>query len=155
MILYFIKLNIYSILLTIILTLAVIIEFKLDVLCNAAWKIIVFGIVWGYVAIKTLKIYAQFPRKLATLHRLVATGREKYDFRLFYPYMRTPCMRNVVYFSLCELNCRKDYKIIRHNFRTRTPDTYDHTPARTVRTVHKNGVLQFEVKSDSGQWEIL
>ena len=36
-----------------------------------------------------------------------------YDQRLFLPYMNSPCMRSVVYFSLCEIKRKDDYKSIK------------------------------------------
>lgn len=150
---YIFKLNIYSMLLTVILTLAMVIEFNVEVLCNAAWKVAVFAVVWGYTAVKTLKIYGRFSYKLKTLQRLVEKGREKYDYRLFYPYMGSPCMRNVVYFALCELNRQKDYRTIRHDFFAGKHKLQSHTAGRVVRVVSGNGALRFEVKNESGQWE--
>ena len=150
---YIFKLNIYSMLLTVILAFAVFIEFNVEVLSDSVWKLVIFWVVWGYIAIKTLNVYSRFSYKVETLRRLVEKGREKYDFRLFYPYMNTACMRHVVYFSLCELGRQQDYPVIRYNFLTKTPDTRTHTAARVVRTVYEDGRLRFEVKSDSGQWE--
>ena len=149
---YIFKLNIYSMLLTVILAFAIFIELNVEVLSDSVWKLVIFWAVWGYIAFLTLKIYGRFRYKVETLQRLVEKGREKYDFRLFYPYMDTACMRHVVYFSLCELGRRQDYTVIKHNFLTKTPDTRTHTAARVVRTVYEDGRLRFEVKSASGEW---
>ena len=142
-------------LLTAILAVAVVTVFNVEALYDTIWKVIIFWAVWVYTAIQTLKIYGRFLYKVETLHRLVEKGRKKYDFRLFYPYMGTACMRHVVYFSLCELGRQDDYRIIRYNFFAGTPDTQEPSTARVVKPVYEDGVLKFLVKSDSGQWEPL
>ena len=151
---YIFKLNIYSILLTFILIVTAVIEFNINVLCNRSWKIIVFFIAWGFVAIQTLKIYSRFPYKVETLHRLVEKGRKKYDFRLFYPYMGSPCMRSVVYFSLCELDHQTDYPQIKRNFNKGLAEDMS-SKGRVVRVSYVDGMLSFEAQTDSGEWETL
>ena len=151
---YWLKLNIYSMLLTFLLILAVGLRNNIGILQDALWKNIVFWTAWAIIALQTLKIYGRFPYKLDMLHRLVRQGTKHYDRRLFYPYMGSPCMRSVVYFSLCELGRQGDYRQIRKNFFAKADEVTEEEPARQIRMIYENGVLKFSAyDQDSEKWD--
>lgn len=143
---YFVKLNLYSFLLSIIALMVAMVFLCVPVLHDATWKHLLFWGAWGVLVIMTLRIYSRYGDKLATLHRLVEAGKKKYSRRLFYPYMGTLCYRHMVYFALCELDKRDDYHVILKKYFDGDQETVCAGGGRVVQIQYENGVLRFLTK---------
>ena len=105
------KLNIYPLLLTVISVAAAVMAFYIPQFRERNWifyplLVSAFAIMW-----QGMKIYGRYGEKLLLMKRLIRSGRKKFDPRCFYPYLDSPCMRHVVYFSLSELGKTEYYRI--------------------------------------------
>ena len=143
------KLNIYSLLLSGIGTVMTAVMF-----CfwdeSPWWMIlIVFAGVY-FIFLKAVDIFRRYEHKADTFHKLIKKLRKKYDLRYCYPYMDTACMRCVVYFALCEIGKRKDYKVLKCGTWRES-----YTPHHKIVSVTSvNGKLQFTSRdSITGEYE--
>ena len=94
-------------------------------------------------------IFGRFEYKKVVYLKMVSKAGTKYDQRLFVPYMGTPCMRHVVYFSLRELGHTKDYSEIKKKFKIgeiekAEIDLYDFSPPSVVKVFYEDGELKFK-----------
>lgn len=134
-----VKLNIYSLLLTLLLMVIIIIMYSCK-LIQCLWIAIPTGILWICIALLTLDIYMHYTYKVQTLNRLIIQSKKHFDYRLFYPFFESPCMRSVVYFALCEIGRRQEYFSIKNKIRT-TPEPKD-APC-VVFLKYENGTTKF------------
>ena len=110
---YWLKFNIYSLLLTFI---------GLVILSTPLflWQFISYWSVVAAVLVsfpfftKAAGIFQRYRYKVETFHALVGKLQKKYDLRYCQPYMSTACMRCVVYFALYEIGKQKDYVLLKH-----------------------------------------
>ena len=110
---YWLKFNIYSLLLTFI---------GLMILSTSLilwqyfgwWSILLAFIVSLPFFNKAATIFQRYRYKVETFHILVTKLKNKYDLRYCQPYMSTACMRCVVYFALSEIGKQKDYPLLKH-----------------------------------------
>lgn len=105
-----VKLNIYSLLLTVFLIIS---GYGIYKILNIKWIAYPLCIIWGIFLVFTINVYMRYPHKVKILTKLVKKGKEKFDYRLFYPLFDSPCMRSVVYFTLIELKHSHEYWIIK------------------------------------------
>ncbi len=137
-----VKLNIYSLLLTLLLAAMVIVAYSCK-LIQCLWIAIPFGILWICIALLTLDIYMRYTYKVKTLNRLIAQSKKRFDYRLFYPCFESPCMRSVVYFALCEIGRQQEYFSIKSKIRT-IPE--DKATPNMVFLKYENGITKFYEK---------
>lgn len=106
------KFNIYSFLLGFIgagfIAFAVLNPFGHTVLISSVCIVIAC-----FLCQKSIRIFSKYNYKKEIFIKLVEKSRKRYDQRYFIPYMGSPCMRSVVFFSLCELNREQDYSCIK------------------------------------------
>ena len=114
--LLWLKFNIYSLGLAV---LAMFVLFSLwwtQSICNIYIAVPAF-LFASYIFFKALDIFSKFDDKKKISERLVKKATKHYDQRYFLPYMGSPCMRSVVYFSLRELKREDDYQSIKRRAR--------------------------------------
>ena len=98
-----IKLNIYPLLILLALILIGGIEWYFPVLRSHWWYWVPVACASLWIANKMITIALNYQYKLGIYNRMVNMGRNKYDRRIFYHYVGSPCMRHVVFFALREL----------------------------------------------------
>ncbi len=133
------KLNFYPMLLTLLLCIAGTVLYFCPAMHNR-WILIPAVCLWIAVAFMTLRIYSHYQYKVEVLEKMIEKGSRHFDYRLFYPYLGSPCMRSVVYFSLCELGRQEEYWKIKRKYAEPTPPMY--TPYR-VFAKYENGITKF------------
>ena len=90
---------------------------------------------------KAIQIFSKYNYKKELFIKLVKKSKIRYDQRYFIPYMGSPCMRSVVYFSLCEINQQKDYSCIKK--RANSDSKIFEKPRIVHVNTDKNGKLKF------------
>ncbi len=138
----FIRLNLYPFLLTLLLLAGALLALRIPVLRDAWWKSVPLASAWLWGLSRTPVIYGNYGYKLKTFEKMVAKGRRAYDPRYFVPYMGSPCMRSVVYFSLCEIGKSDDYKDIKRRFHAACQKQ---KPAKVVKLVYSDRIQYLAV----------
>lgn len=90
---------------------------------------------------KAIQIFSKYNYKKEIFNKLIRKSKKRYDQRYFIPYMGSPCMRSVVYFSLCEINQQKDYSYIKK--RANSDSKIFEKPRIVHVSAGKNGKLSF------------
>ena len=131
------KLNIYPLLLTAISAAVTAMAFFIPQLRERNW--IFYSLLAGAFVVmqQSIKIYSRYGEKLLLMKRLIRNSRKKFDPRRFYPYLDSPCMRHVVYFSLSELNRTEDYRTIKKHHRKKSTVIFSPNP-KIVRLIFEN-----------------
>ena len=144
------KLNIYSHLLCLITILILLTVFMLPIL-NTWWIWTIAIIISLYILLKAKYIFMQYPRKVAVYYSLVRKARKKFDQRYFVPYMRTACMRSVVFWSLLRTGHHAEYSNIKKRFKKESkirPNTkYVVGPPKTMEVTMHQGKLHYSIKN--------
>ena len=146
---YWLKFNIYSILLSAIgITIATTAVCLVKIL--PLWLIIAGAIAALYCFRKAADIFRRYNYKVGVFNKLTAKLKNNYDLRYCLPYMDTACMRCVVYFALCEVGKRKDY----HEAKRRKKDKCYQKISEIVSVKNENGHLKFIYKDlITGEYE--
>jgi len=134
------KFNIYSLLLSFI-GMGFILFAVLDPFGHTVWISTTCIIIACLLYKKAIQIFSKYNYKKEIYYKLIDKSKKRYDQRYFIPYMESPCMRSVVYFSLCEINQQKDYIEIK---RRANSDNKIFEESRVVTMKqNKNGKLKF------------
>lgn len=145
--LFWFKMNIYSNLLLGLSLFLFVLSWEL----RSVWWVSGCGAIAGLVILKfACSIYGRFEYKKEVFLKMMAKAGRKYDQRYFVPYMGSPCMRNVVYFSLRELGRQSEYREIKAKFRNgeiekSEMDLYDYGPPPVIKVFHDGRKMQFQV----------
>ena len=140
------KLNIYSNLLMVIgLSLIIIV-----LCCEMNWPLKAVCVCGGMATLKfAIKIFGRFEYKKRVFKKMIEKASANYDQRFFIPYMGSPCMRNVVFFALRELNHQSDYNEIARRFKNEPMDKaefelFERTPPPIIRVSYDASGFHFE-----------
>ena len=106
------KFNIYSVALFMVATAIVVFLFACEYLQNL-FVVIILSTCSLLMYLKALDIFAKYGYKKNLSKRLVQKSKKHFDQRYFLPYMDSPCMRSVVYFTLCEIDRADEWKAIK------------------------------------------
>lgn len=90
---------------------------------------------------KAISIFMKYHYKKNISDRLIQKAKKHYDQRYFLPYMDSPCMRSVVYFSLCEVKHQDEYQSIKK--RAREESTVFESPRVVTIVNNENGKIVF------------
>lgn len=146
---YWLKFNIYSILLT---SIGVIITITAIFLYNrlAWWMISIAVLAALFFFRKAADIFRRYNYKVEIFNKLTGKLKNKYDLRYCLPYMDTACMRCVVFFALYEIGKQKDYKEVKRKAKEKC--TQGNPKIVSVKTV--DGHLRFTYKDViTGEYE--
>ena len=131
------KLNIYPLMLSVISVSAGVMAFFIPQFRERDWIFYSLLVCAFVIMQQSVKIFSRYGEKLLLMKRLIRSGRKKFDHRCFYPYMESPCMRHVVYFSLSELNRTEDYRTIKKHHRKKSTVIFSPNP-KIVRLIFEN-----------------
>lgn len=131
-----IKLNIYSLLLTI---LAIFWGYCIFTYHNILYFSIPAGFLMIAIVFFTLEVYMRYPSKVQILNKLIKNGEKHFDHRPFYHLFDSPCMRSVAYWALVELKKQDQYWIIKKE--ASFPHSYQQT--YSVFLTYKDGVTKY------------
>ncbi|MBO7327825.1 MAG: hypothetical protein J6W00_03530 [Lentisphaeria bacterium] len=110
------KLNIYSQLLCLISVLILFTVFAIPLLRQ--WWICTVAVLVSLQLLKKAEdIFEQYPQKVNVYYSLVRKAKKKFDQRYFVPYMKTACMRSVVFWSLIRTGNLAEYSSIKKRFK--------------------------------------
>ena len=140
------KLNIYPLLLTALCLLMTYLLFFWQWLNKHDWLFYGTACAIIYTVYKTVYIYGRYLHKILIYKRLIESGKKRFDYRLFYPYMDSPCMRHVVFFALLEIGKASEYSKIKKAYRNIPLISYNTSP-RIATVEFNNRRLQLKIKN--------